>query len=322
MKIAFVGKGGSGKTTLAGLFALHAAQRGISVLAVDADLNMHLGELLGFAPPPSEKHISYPAAAREIVTVLKGTNPLIKDAAHFKKTTPPGEGSHIIHLDNGGDPILSAYAPARGPLRLMTVGTYSEDGIGTSCYHNNLAILENVLSHTKDGPESIVAADMVAGIDAFAGSLHAQFDLLTLVVEPTRRSLEVYEQYRALAEEAGVADSLAVVGNKIASREDEAFLRGHIPAEALIGSLARSEYLLSKEREGGAFDISKLEEANRAVLEHIEKRLKDSAVDPDARLRQLHSLHARYVRQASITERFGDLTGQIDPNFSYNRMET
>ena len=46
MRIAFVGKGGSGKTTLSALFAQYVNKK-YPVLAIDADLNMHLGALLG-----------------------------------------------------------------------------------------------------------------------------------------------------------------------------------------------------------------------------------------------------------------------------------
>ncbi|MFD1050003.1 ATP-binding protein, partial [Kibdelosporangium lantanae] len=41
MKIAFVGKGGSGKTTLASLFLRHLAAARRPVLALDADVDLH-----------------------------------------------------------------------------------------------------------------------------------------------------------------------------------------------------------------------------------------------------------------------------------------
>lgn len=47
MKIAFVGKGGSGKTTLSSLFIRHLAANEAHVIAVDADINQHLGAALG-----------------------------------------------------------------------------------------------------------------------------------------------------------------------------------------------------------------------------------------------------------------------------------
>ena len=47
MRIAFVGKGGSGKTTLSALFTRHLVALGRPVLAIDADINQHLGQALG-----------------------------------------------------------------------------------------------------------------------------------------------------------------------------------------------------------------------------------------------------------------------------------
>ncbi len=59
MKVAFVGKGGSGKTTLSALFARHLAASARTVVAIDADINQHLAVALGmsedraFLLPPS-----------------------------------------------------------------------------------------------------------------------------------------------------------------------------------------------------------------------------------------------------------------------------
>ncbi|MGH9549742.1 MAG: hypothetical protein ACRD3W_10220, partial [Terriglobales bacterium] len=48
MKIAFVGKGGSGKSTLTSLFIRYLQRNNNqSILAIDADLNMSLAGLLG-----------------------------------------------------------------------------------------------------------------------------------------------------------------------------------------------------------------------------------------------------------------------------------
>lgn len=46
-KIAVAGKGGSGKTTVAGVLARHWASDGLDVLAIDADENPNLGISLG-----------------------------------------------------------------------------------------------------------------------------------------------------------------------------------------------------------------------------------------------------------------------------------
>jgi CO dehydrogenase maturation factor len=56
MKIAVAGKGGSGKTTLAGTLARALGRRGQAVLAIDADTNPNLAITLGL-PPQVAAHL-------------------------------------------------------------------------------------------------------------------------------------------------------------------------------------------------------------------------------------------------------------------------
>lgn len=316
MRIAFVGKGGSGKTTLSALFTQYVNKK-YPALAIDADLNMHLGGLLGVAELPIEKHISHPEAAKAVKTHLQGKNIRIKDLAQFRKTTPPTAESNLIHLDDPEDPILVGFGSGNKDLRLLVVGTYDSEEIGASCYHNNLAILENILSHLVDS-SGVVVADMVAGVDAFANTLHAQFDLLVLTVEPTKRGLEVFEQYRKLAEEAGVYGSLFVVGNKVRSEADAEFIRNHVPVQKLIGLFRESEYMRQKDQEGGALNVDLLEDENKALLDTIQERLFSITPDHQKRLKKLYELHRRYVAQGFIAERYGDITDQIDEAFNFD----
>ena len=89
MKVAFVGKGGAGKTTLAALFARYLAASAATVLAVDADINQNLGAALGDdldAAVPLGAHLD------AIKTYLRGDNARISSTAAMVKTTPPGRG--------------------------------------------------------------------------------------------------------------------------------------------------------------------------------------------------------------------------------------
>lgn len=58
MKIAVVGKGGAGKTTVAGTLARALARQGQNVLALDADINPMLGISLGVGPEGTEALIA------------------------------------------------------------------------------------------------------------------------------------------------------------------------------------------------------------------------------------------------------------------------
>src|SRR5437773_1822175 len=100
MKIAFAGKGGSGKTTLSSLFTRHLAARGLPVVAIDADINQHLAEALGAAADPPPMGARLP----EIKEYLRGSNPRITSAAAMVKTTPPGRGSRLLR-PGGPDPV-------------------------------------------------------------------------------------------------------------------------------------------------------------------------------------------------------------------------
>lgn len=78
MKIAFVGKGGSGKTTLASLFARHLAADGLPVLAIDADVNQHLGVTLGLDEAEAARLPAMGDHLEAIKDYLRGDNPRIR----------------------------------------------------------------------------------------------------------------------------------------------------------------------------------------------------------------------------------------------------
>ena len=58
MKIAVAGKGGAGKTTVAGTVARALARSGRPVLALDADTNPMLGISLGVGPEDTDRLVA------------------------------------------------------------------------------------------------------------------------------------------------------------------------------------------------------------------------------------------------------------------------
>lgn len=55
MRLAVVGKGGSGKTTTSAVLARTLARRGLPVVALDCDTNPNLGISLGVGEEPAER---------------------------------------------------------------------------------------------------------------------------------------------------------------------------------------------------------------------------------------------------------------------------
>ena len=317
MRIAFVGKGGSGKTTFTSLFTQYTSRMSNQdVWAIDADLNMHLAEQLGLKAD-GLKHISDPYSEKDIKKFLMGESNKIKEVSHFKKSTPPSERSNFIVVKDSDNYILRNYSVRRYNLLLSIVGSYHTDSIGASCYHNNLAVLESMLSHTID-KDSTVIVDMVAGVDAFAGTLHAQFDMIVLVVEPTKKSLEVYEQYKTLSEEAGIWSEVFVVGNKITSHKDIEFIEKNIDKTKLLGYLHNSEHIREVEQGESELDFNKLEEGNKEVFSNVYKKLSNLNISYNERIEKLYKLHKKYIAQGHIKDRFGDLSDQIDTDFNFD----
>lgn len=315
MKIAFVGKGGSGKTTASSLFTQYQS-KSLPTLAVDADINMHMAELLTHQQPTKDYLISEKEPSEAIRTYLRGDNARIPSNSHFKKSTPPGSGSNLVDITDTQDWLVNTYGQkTTDTLSLITVGSYSEEGVASSCYHNNLSVLENVLSHTVD--HGVVVVDMVAGTDAFASTLFSQFDMLVFVVEPTTRSVAVLEQYQRLADYSGVTDKLFVIANKIENNDDYAFLESKVGSNKLVGSISRSPHLLRVDKGQEVLDIHALDNTDQKVFSTLAALLKQKTVPMQKRLPKLWDLHKIYVDQGFVKDRFGDLTTQIDLNFEY-----
>ena len=308
MKIAFVGKGGSGKSTLAALFVRHLQSRGRDVMAIDADLNMNLAGLLGVAFP-ADRVLAAPPVADAVRTHLRGSNARIADISRFLPTTPPGAGSNLIRRHD--DPALDLCAVPAGPgTRLLTVGTYDGDGIGQTCYHSHLFVAENLLSHIVADDFDVVC-DMVAGTDAFAYSLHLQFDAIVLIAEPTPESAEVCALYMNLARESGIAPLVHLVANKVADDDDRAFI-GQRAGMAPLGVLPALPSL-KKARQRGAAVTGDM--ASAPLMQSIEDAARAPAIPESARRQKLLALHEKLNGKPWVKLAYGDVMGQIDPDF-------
>jgi CO dehydrogenase maturation factor len=311
VKIAFAGKGGSGKTTTAALFAAHLAATGHPVLALDADINQHLAAALGAGQAEAA---GLPTLGEHLPLIkehLRGSNPRIRSAAEMIKTTPPGRGSRLLRLTDAHDPVQAACVREIGGVRLAVAGRFTDTDLGVACYHSKVGAIELLLNHLLDGPQEYVVVDLTAGADTFASGLFTRFDLTVLVCEPTVRSVGVYHQYAGYAAEFDVP--LVVLGNKVAEPADEDFLREHVGA-ALFGLITRSGHVRAAER-GAHRPIDGLEPANRAELERLRVRLAGQPRDWAAYQRAGVEFHLRNAAAWGDARTGADLAAQVDPDF-------
>ncbi len=323
MKIAFVGKGGSGKTTLSSLFVRHLASTGSPVVAVDADINQHLGPALGLTDTEAR---NLPAMGDRLTLIkdyLRGANPRITSAQTMIKTTPPGEGSRLLRVRED-NPVYEACArPVEldgGAVRLMVTGPFTEADLGVACYHSKTGAVELCLNHLVDGPDEYVVVDMTAGSDSFASGMFTRFDITFLVAEPTRKGISVYRQYKEYARNFGV--TLKVVGNKVQGQDDIDFLKDEVGDDLLL-TVGHSDWVRAMEK-GRPPRFEQLEDGNRRALSALQAAA-DATYgqrDWERYTRQMVHFHLKNAQSWGNERTGADLAAQVDPAFVLREAET
>lgn len=314
MRIAFVGKGGAGKTTLATFFVKYLLKQEKSVLALDADINIHFAKNFGLVLS-REGALSTVERKKAIREYLRGTNSRIESVNAFVKTTPPGEGSSLIRIVDTDVFIRTWTTVVRPTLFVAFVGTYEADEIGTSCYHTNLTIAENIVSHVADTDTGWLVTDMVAGTDAFSGSLHLLFDAIFLVVEPTPEGVAVFHQYKKLAEAAGVWEHVWVIGNKVQDEADRIYLQDRI-GDRMIATIREQKTIRQAKQREQQLSLEEFGQEDQWGL--LVQKAQDHRWNRQLQLQALYSLHLRHANESYVRNSIGDVTGQIDPEYLFS----
>jgi CO dehydrogenase maturation factor len=286
MRIAFCGKGGSGKTTVASLFTRHLLENGRSVIAIDADINQTLGTALAL---PDAAVAALPALGSETIFLkdhVRGSNPLLPSADLVMKTTPPGPGSRMV-TPSAGDPVFQHYAYIDKDLTFLKVGGFDSGDIGTQCFHAKTGAVELLLNHLQDGVDDTVVVDMTAGADAFASGLFTRFDLTVLMVEPTLQSVSAYRQYVDYARDYGLR--IIAAGNKVDDAADLDFLNREL-GDALLGVFMQSRFVKQRDK-GIQQPIAALEPENAMMLAKLDLALRSSPRDWRTYWRQTVEFH-------------------------------
>lgn len=310
MRIAFLGKGGSGKTTSSAGFIQYINNiKGMPVIAVDADVNVHLKDMLGFESdflPIGDKF-------REVAQYLVGSRSDVR-VEHIVATTPPSLRSNFITADSG-DVFIKKYATQKNGLKLLTIGNYEAKDVGHTCYHGKLNTLELIYHHFLDSDNDILVADATAGTDNLGTSLYFAYDINIFVVEPTTKSINVYLDFERSA--SGLGLKTRVLVNK-AQENDRLFVEQYISPEKIIGYLPASHHIREYEQ-GNVNGLSKFIHENQSVYGAVYELVRSNAKSWDSYYQTLLTIHKRnslewwnsYLHQA--------IDQQGEPDFSYQK---
>jgi len=197
VKIAVTGKGGSGKSTIAGALIRHLARNGQRVVALDADPNPNLG--ISIALP------------RKVVETMKPILNALLDSGHTHDDPPPT-----------AEDLLARYGVAAADgIVLVATGKIERPSDACLCCgsHDTTRQFFGALSAT----DRIVVADLEAGLnDLIWAHPHAE-DVVLAVAEGSAKSVEIARRACRLAEEMGVT-RIVGVANRSVDRSDAAHL--------------------------------------------------------------------------------------------------
>jgi len=195
MKLAVVGKGGSGKTTVAAVLARTFARDGLSTLALDCDTNPNLGMSLGLGEQ----------VTADLVAVRDAVN---------------GDGQHGADAD---DMVHRFGVDAPGGVRLAVVFAIEHPEPGCPCCGISPEQLLGQLGERHD----VVVADLEAGLHTVL-RLDQSVDVVLVVVEPTTKSLEVGVRAVEVIQERGLGRVL-VMANRVREARDMESVRAAFP---------------------------------------------------------------------------------------------
>ncbi|MDR1596064.1 MAG: AAA family ATPase [Treponema sp.] len=229
--IAMAGKGGVGKTTLCGLFLNYLAEKGKGpVLAVDADPNSNLNEVLGV-----EKTVSLGDIREEIA----------KSEFAEKNPIPPGMSKQ-------------EYVNFRFSAALVEMDNYDmlvmgrTQGKGCYCFVNDL-LRDQLQKYYQN--YSYLIVDNEAGLEHISRGILPPVDLILLVSDCSRRGIQAAGRIAEMIEQLDFkANKVCLIVNRAPSGKLEPGLLDEIAEQklSLIGVIPMDESVYKYDADGKA----------------------------------------------------------------------
>ena len=201
MKVAVSGKGGVGKTLIAGGLAKGFVERGFKTMAIDADSSPNLALTLGLSAEQARK-----------ITPLTENQPLVES-----KTSTGHAG--VFNLNFRVDDIVRDYA-VQTPLgvSLIVMGTVKAMGSGCMCAPN--AVVRAMLRHLMVERNEAVVLDLEAGVEHIGRGTARAVDVLLIVADSNLKSLEIAKHIHDMTAAAEMKH-VYLVGNRVMNPQQQ-----------------------------------------------------------------------------------------------------
>jgi CO dehydrogenase maturation factor len=244
--IAVSGKGGTGKTMIAGLIIRLLSERtNKTILAIDADPNANLNEVLG-------------------VPVSKAVGDIREELLKIKDQLSPG----ISKEEYLNYTIQQALTEAKH-FDLLVMGR--PEGPGCYCYVNS--VLRRLVDRLSDKYD-IVVMDAEAGLEHFSRRTTKDVDVLLITTDPTSRGIMTAKRVKKLIQELHTKVRYMYV---IANRTPQSLaplLKKEIEEAGLelIGTVPEDPKVLEYDLQGKPLvELPESSEAVRAVAQILQK---------------------------------------------------
>lgn len=243
MKLAISGKGGVGKTTIASALTKIFAKSGGNVYAIDADPDACLAAAIGI--PEDE--------ALKLKPVVE-----MRDAIREKSG-----GGAFYTLNPKLDDFIDDYSYKLGNIRFLRMGDPKKGGSECYCRENTFlnALITSLLLDQKD----TVILDMGAGIEHLSRGTARGVDMMLVVIEPSRNSVNTAKQVERMAGDLGISQ-IGIIANKIRSDKEKEFIIRSFSNTPILGFVKFSESIWAN-----AMEPSLATETNKELLAEMKQ---------------------------------------------------
>ena len=225
MKLAITGKGGTGKSTIAGILTHYYKNDGYKVLAVDADPDANLASAIGI---PAEK-------ASAIIPISEQRK-LIKE----RTGAEPGQFGQLFKMNPTVHDIPDEFCIDYQGIKLLVMGAIRKGGSGCACPEN--VLLRSLLSEIILNRDEVIIVDMEAGIEHLGRATARSIDKMIIIVEPGSRSISTAKTIMRMAKEIAI-QSFVIVGNKLQDEKQKEWISKKFSQDQILGMISYHEII-------------------------------------------------------------------------------